>query len=276
MERAKKSTSAFKLFENRRKYPRLKLSNQPVKVTGAGGKILKATLHDISPDGAQLRYLISEGLNLFVDDQTNVTEKKPVKCLLEFPLAFMGEKINVKLQAKPVYIRPISQRVMAAGVIFVENDLSELKKVSDFLFMQLELSYTRSGNWSGSENKPVAEQKPEVNPPGSAEATAVEEVVKIEPAGEVISGQAQDSKETVVEEEVRGNGAEPEVVKEDTEAPSPPTEEVRPESNSTNVVFLHAEIRRLASGMKMLLETTRRLDARIQKIEQFLSKKTEK
>ena len=138
----KENVSTYKLFENRRKYPRLRLNNLPVKVTGAGGRTLKATLHDISPDGAQIRYMISEGLNLFQDNKNQTKDIKSITCLLEFILTCRGEKIHIKLQARPVYIRTISQGVIATGILFMNDDLVELKKVSDYLFYQLERSYS--------------------------------------------------------------------------------------------------------------------------------------
>lgn len=242
MERSKRTTSAFRLFENRRKYPRVRVNNLPVKVTGAGGKILKATLHDISPDGAQIRYMISEGLNLFLSENARVEEIKSVKCVLEFVLAYRGEKVAIKLQARPVYIRTVSQRVMTAGLMFMDNDLPELKKVSDYLFHHLEQSYA-----------------------------------SIESGGEVnlqtgkISGPTSTAPPVLKESVPKPAGSEPRQEQETQGSPSPPEKPPIP----IDLDSLHNEVRRLASSQKILLETIRRLDDRMLKIEQFLTKKPE-
>lgn len=234
MERTKKISSAFRLFENRRKYPRIRVNNLPVKVTGAGGKILKATFHDISPDGAQVRYLISEGMNLFVDEKARAEEIKSVRCTIEFVLAYRGENISVKLHARPVYLRTVSQRVISTGLLFVDNDLAELKKVSDFLFYRLELSYSNIEN--RGESDVIAK------PPG--------ETVNTLPAPQAEIPQAAGA---VLPEAKAAASGQPKI----------------------DMEFLHTEIRRLASGQKILLENIRRLDDRMHKIEQTLFKPPE-
>ena len=277
MGNTKKTSSAFRLFENRRQYPRLRLSNLPVKVTGAGGNSLKATIHDISPDGAQIRYMISDGLNLFVDEKAQVQDIKTIKFIIEFTLAYKGEKINVKLQARPVYIRTVSQRVMAAGILFMDSDLTELKKVSDYLFYQLEMSYTNSGNWDIGGFKAEKKNKPENVQPAPREDT---HNVKNTPS--------QEKNETTPEperaaQETRDTTPEPGRAAQETKETTPEperaaqeTKKISPEQPANiDPGLLHAEIRRLASSQKILLETIRRLDDRILKIEQTLFKKPE-
>ncbi len=68
-----KSRSQYESFEDRRKYPRL-IMNLPVKVKNQQGRYIEAKLHDISPDGLQLRCnrktaeLIHPGGRQIVDD----------------------------------------------------------------------------------------------------------------------------------------------------------------------------------------------------------------
>lgn len=242
MERTKKTTSAFRLFENRRKYPRIRVNNLPVKVTGAGGKILKATLHDISPDGAQIRYMISEGLNLFLSENARVEEIKSVKCTLEFVLGSREEKVSVKLTARPVYIRTVSQRVMTAGMMFTDNDLSELKKVSDYLFHQIEKSYSGMEGVIEAEPQEGQNAKPtDSDPPVLKEKESVPEAANDE----------------------RGKERESQPEQPVTQPPK------------IDLESLHKEVRRLASNQKILLETIRRFDDRMLKIEEILTKKSE-
>ena len=41
----------------------------------------------------------------------------------------------------PVYLRSISEDTLAVGMLFADDEMAENKKVSDFLFYQLELSF---------------------------------------------------------------------------------------------------------------------------------------
>jgi len=140
MARTQKTTPVHKSFESRRKFPRL-IMNIPAIVTGAGGKRFKATLYDLSPDGAQIRYLIKDGINLFPDKNTSVKDIKALQCILQFKLSYEDRILQIKINARPVYLRSISEDTLAAGILF-EEDQAENQVIKDFLLSQLEASFT--------------------------------------------------------------------------------------------------------------------------------------
>ena len=67
-----------------------------------------------------------------------------IKLVINFELNYKGTSIPVSLNSHPVYLRTVDDVTMAAGMLFIENELSEIKKVSDFLFFQFETSFTDS------------------------------------------------------------------------------------------------------------------------------------
>lgn len=141
MEQPGKILPKFDAFDNRRKFPRLK-KNLPVTITGSNGEKFNGVLHDISPDGIQVRFAVSDGTRLFPDKQTTVEDAKALKCNLQFDLAYKESVSHISINAYPVYLRPVSKNILAAGMFFSDETLSENKKISDYLFYQLRDSYT--------------------------------------------------------------------------------------------------------------------------------------
>lgn len=141
MELPGKILPKFDAFDNRRKFPRLK-KNLPVTITGSNGEKFNGVLHDISPDGIQVRFAVSDGTRLFPDKQTTAEDAKALKCNLQFDLAYKESVSHISVNAFPVYLRPVSKNILAAGMFFSDENLSENKKISDYLFYQLRDSYT--------------------------------------------------------------------------------------------------------------------------------------
>ena len=140
MERPGKKLPRFEAFENRRKFPRFK-TNLPVTITGSNGEIFKGILHDISPDGIQIRFSASDGARLFPGKQTAIEDINSLICNLQFDLAYKQSVSHITIDAYPVYLRPVSKNIFAAGMFFSDEKLSENKKISDFLFFQLQESF---------------------------------------------------------------------------------------------------------------------------------------
>ena len=140
MESTQKELPEFKIFEKRRKFPR-SMMNIPLIVTGAPRERFEVTLYDLSPDGAQIRYPIENGIYLFLSKNTPIKDIKSLKCILQFNLPYKDMALKVKINAHPVYLRSISEDTLAVGMLFADDEMAENKKVSDFLFYQLELSF---------------------------------------------------------------------------------------------------------------------------------------
>jgi len=140
MESPQNKLPEDKIFEKRRKFPR-SMMNIPLTVTGAPGERFEATLYDLSPDGAQIRYPIENGIHLFLSKNTPIKDIKSLKCILQFNLPYKDMALKVKINAHPVYLRSISEDTLAVGMLFADDEMAENKKVSDFLFYQLELSF---------------------------------------------------------------------------------------------------------------------------------------
>ncbi|MBI4006222.1 MAG: PilZ domain-containing protein [Gammaproteobacteria bacterium] len=140
MTRPQKITPMYKIFESRRQFPRL-IMNIPAVVTGSGGKRFKVILYDLSPDGAQIRYLIQDGVNLFPGTNISIKNITSLKCILQFKLSYKGVIQKIKVIAYPVYIRSIDDKTSASGMLFDRKDAAENKKINDFLFHQVETTF---------------------------------------------------------------------------------------------------------------------------------------
>jgi hypothetical protein len=160
MKTRQKNLTAIDAFEKRRKFPRLK-TNLPVMITGPGGNKFKGILNDISPDGTQVRFHKKNRFNVENDNKSPVEKIKSMKCVLLFDLTYSENIFQVRLAAYPVYMNHLDDQTIAAGMIFSEEDLAENKKVSDFLFYQLALSFTDTDSQTGEkvEKKPEATEK---------------------------------------------------------------------------------------------------------------------
>ncbi len=143
MVNEQENLNACEAFENRRKFPRLKM-NMPIIIIGPDGKKFKGLLHDISPDSAQVKLSTSKGIKMVPDMESPMEKIKSMKCTLLFDLAYSGNIAHVKLGAYPLYLSQINNGKTASGMLFSEDDLAENKKVSDFLFYQLAMSFIES------------------------------------------------------------------------------------------------------------------------------------
>ena len=142
MKSVNTTVSMYEIFEKRRNYPRLELQ-LPVTITGAGGNSFTGTIYDLSPDGVQIRYSVKEGINLFPDNNKDVKDIKSLKCILQFELPHDKTAVRVTLEAYPIYLRAENEDTLSTGMNFSNtNETAETKKVNEFLFSNLEASYS--------------------------------------------------------------------------------------------------------------------------------------
>lgn len=163
-----KTTPLYKLFENRREFPRL-VMNIPAIITGQDGSPIKSTLYDLSPGGTQMRYLIADGMNLFpVKELSNKNlsdkEVKSLKCLLQFRLQLRDRIRMINIHAYLVHLRPVDKETLAAGMIFDMDDRAEKQLIKEFLYLQLEKSFTPDVFLTTKTAEKTMENRPEAEP----------------------------------------------------------------------------------------------------------------
>lgn len=141
MAHDKETAPMYKVFEDRRNYPRLKMGI-PAKATGPGGQTIDVTLYDLSPESAQIRFPIAGGSDLFLNKTTPIEEIKSLLFSICFKLNYKNITSEIELNAHPVYLRTVDDKTMSSGILFIENKWEEMKKVSDYLFYQLESSFS--------------------------------------------------------------------------------------------------------------------------------------
>ena len=237
MEQPGKKLPKYEAFDNRRKFPRLK-KNLPVTISGSNGETFNGALHDISPDGIQVRFTVSDGTKLFPDRQTTVEDQKSLKCSLQFDLPYKQSVSHVRIDAYPVYLRPVSKNILAAGMFFSDEKLSENKKISDYLLYQLRDSYTDKEYAEKDNKEPVKEP-----------------VINIQRT--ISNGNQQTAEpgdEKIIPDELAELILQVEYPKE-------------------NLELFKQLLYRVLSSLKVIQETTRHIDERVHLIEHKLSRK---
>lgn len=154
MEKSRENRPLIESFENRRHYPRLNL-DLPVAITNSGGEILNADIYNISPDGIQIRYKVNDGVDIFRDLTSSEEDFSIVNCNLEFDLEYPDKVDHIKIDAFPLYIDPVDNEEMACGMLFSDKELPENKKISDFLFFQLQASFAELEYATENSDQPV-------------------------------------------------------------------------------------------------------------------------
>lgn len=204
----------------------------PAKVTGHDGNTIDATLYDLSPEGAQVRYSVSEGVNLFsTGEGTSGKDSMNLQCLLQFRLELSGEQHPVKIHARSVYLRPVDKKTLASGLFFDRDDHDEKKKIRDYLYIQLAESF--------AEIEEEQLQKYRLGP-GSVKTTPPE----------------RDREDKAKERNKKNPATEPaENLQETTSARS-------------DMEYLKQELVRVQSSLKVIQETTRHIDEKLALLEQ--------
>jgi len=91
-------TNQYKTYEDNRKYPRLKI-DLPVKVRYGKGKYIRARIHDISPDGLQIRCDQKSAQLLHSSGKLIEEDKRPsVVVVFKVPYKKAYNKIIVRCQ----------------------------------------------------------------------------------------------------------------------------------------------------------------------------------
>ena len=134
-----KAANQYEVFENRRKYPRLVLL-VPVKVCLQAGVDVDAQLHDISPDGMQIR-CNEEIATRIKDGCTRSGEKNRPSILLEFELPGSGSSIKIDVECSICYavtLKGESSNNIAFGLQFKQFKGKSLQQIKEFFLNELE------------------------------------------------------------------------------------------------------------------------------------------
>lgn len=238
MEQSRKKPSKVDIFENRRKFPRLK-TKFPVTITGPGGDTCKGVLYDLSPDGTQIRFSAGDGTRMLPGRQMAGKDTNSLEFGLQFDLTFNKNIHHIRINAHPVYLRTVGKKSVAAGMFFSEEKLAENKKISDFLFYQLQDAYVEKED---TRKKYVTS---EINTAGDPHRT-------------VIKGS----------EQAAGTDAE-KIIPDDLEELV-----LQVEYPKENLELFKQLLYRVLTSLKVIQETTRHIDERIHILEHKISRKS--
>lgn len=236
MNKAEKHSSPQEGFENRRRFPRLNM-NLSVTVHAPNREKFKGVIYDISPDGVQLRFDVNESVKLLRGKEPTEKELRSIRSTLLFDLAYGKSVTHVKIEAQPAYVRRADEDTVSCGMFFSEASLTENKKISDFLFYQLQLSYV---DMELKKNDPQALARD--LPP---------------PVYQTVLQTAIESDEPVPEKYI------PQEIEELVLQMDIPKEQLDP---------LRDILNRVLSNLKVIQEITRHIDERINLIEQRISR----
>jgi hypothetical protein len=133
------SDTQFEALDEKRKYPRLNL-HIPVKVQYAHGEFVEATLHDISPDGLQIRcdpstagIIYPSGRYILEDNQPSVT--------VGFSLHKQGEKEEIIVKCSICYFALLTGgecKEVAFGLHFKQFKGNCLQQIKQFFISEME------------------------------------------------------------------------------------------------------------------------------------------
>ena len=104
-----------KIFDSRREYPRLQL-NIPLSLRRTDGVTIEAILHDLSPNGVQIRYA-GDRTDLLPTRQGSPNDLKSIKYLLSFHLPIADNTTAINIEARPVYARRLKSGETAMGML---------------------------------------------------------------------------------------------------------------------------------------------------------------
>lgn len=117
-------------FEEKRKYPRLKIS-LPIKVYYQGKDFIVACIHDISPDGMQVR--CSE------ENAQVLKNEKIVSVIVNFCLPSSGKEIMVKSEICYLDLsKHNSVREAVCGLKFLQFTGDSKKQLGYFIYNEME------------------------------------------------------------------------------------------------------------------------------------------
>ncbi|MBL1140939.1 MAG: PilZ domain-containing protein [Proteobacteria bacterium] len=127
----KKIINLYDMYEEKREYPRIKVNTLAV-IEKTGDYEVNAILHDISPDGVQLRCNRKSAHTIHPTGKF-ISGKTAPEVALKFTLPIDGKDKDVIVQAKIYYFSIIEIDVVAFGAKFIQFEKFTERHVDDFI-----------------------------------------------------------------------------------------------------------------------------------------------
>ena len=133
------STSQCEVKEDKRKYPRLVLQI-PVKVHIEQGLYADAFLHDLSPDGLQIRCGQETAREIDTISKKNLFKDRP-SISVEFALPRTNNNTEIVVKCSICYFAPLPSEEnedVAFGLQFRQFSGDSLQQIKDFFLSEME------------------------------------------------------------------------------------------------------------------------------------------
>lgn len=134
------SNKIFDFYEESRKYPRIKIKI-PVQITTAAGQTILAKIHDVSPDGLQIRCKKEAALMLNPGGMDLVQENY-VRAVFCLPIA--GEQKKIIVSCKVYYVTTVpyvaKEERFAIGLNFKKFEARTIKYIGRYILDELKLA----------------------------------------------------------------------------------------------------------------------------------------
>lgn len=127
----KKTINLYDLYEEKRDYPRV-IVNALVAIHKKGEYDLNAILHDISPDGVQIRCSRKTAHTIHPTGKC-ITNKTAPNVVLKFSLPVDGKEKEVIVQSKIYYFSIVEIDVVAFGLKFNQFEKFSGRHVDDYM-----------------------------------------------------------------------------------------------------------------------------------------------
>lgn len=135
------NTHTLEVFEETRKYPRIK-KRLPVKITTDQGQTILCNLYDISSDGIQVRCERETACKIHPGGLT-IDRKKDNTVVITFSLPVENEDIKITVTCKIYYVAIVPDNVdeqFAIGLTFKKFEGQTVKYIGRYILDELEQS----------------------------------------------------------------------------------------------------------------------------------------
>jgi hypothetical protein len=127
----KKIINLYDMYEEKREYPRVNVNALTV-IEKKDEYEINAILHDISPDGVQLR-CNRKNAHIIHPSGKFISEKTAPKVLLKFSLPIDGKEKEIIVQSKIYYFSIIEIDVVAFGAKFIQFEKFSGRHIDDYI-----------------------------------------------------------------------------------------------------------------------------------------------
>jgi len=134
---AQTQTVFRRIIDDRRRYPRLILRG-PGKVLLAGGKVVDVTVHDIAPDGLQIRCSRNKAILLYPEARSIPEGKVGAELQLVFTAPLRRGRLPVRIVGRLIFFALINPNLVALGLKYAAISLNSRKILNTLIKEALE------------------------------------------------------------------------------------------------------------------------------------------